>query len=82
MATQAASNTYLEPKALSKYLSYSVAVTNSLYDTDISAPVSQVNTEIAVPQTVKENNHFPSPTTYVDYDLTNYKHARQIENLY
>jgi len=82
MATQAASNTYLEPKALNQYLSYSLAVGSPLYDTVISTPISQVNTEVVVPQAVNENNYFPSPTTYVDYDLTNYKHARQIENLY
>jgi hypothetical protein len=82
MATQATSNTYLESKALNSYFGYNISATSPLNHSSLGNPNSSINTTVDLNKTVTENNYFPAPTTYVDYDLTTYKHARQIESLY
>jgi hypothetical protein len=80
MSTQVDNNTWLERRALSSYWEY-----NTLFTTDKESyltPISLTNLDISTATTDANTNYFPTPAVYVDYDLTNYKHARQVENLF
>lgn len=82
LSTQPNSHTYLESEAFKAYWGYNVSSSDSRYTLDPKSPLSRTNARLNLKPAITRVSYFPSPTTYVDYDLTSYKHARQVESLF
>ena len=82
MASQSNSNTHLEPLSLKTYLNYVSGSSYTPAETVNLTLTSLTDTRVLNNLQAPSKYYFTAPTTYVDYDLTNYKHARQVESLF